>query len=720
MSGTSWFDLASIQDQITKSIQEAAKIAEDASRYDILNFDEMAKHQDDEDAMEYESGDEQDAIDDRSTQGAVAPAQINHGVRSFDYDHNDVHSSTIDHKILKSQTSRDPTHYHSQIEETPLKKKNSKDYENEAHGFSDISLNGDKDENWDDGFASNSFFRSPPSTSKPSQIDKVNLQSETWEDRKMPPTNGKVAIGSYERNSGTNDASATSGDTEINVTARNNYMDTDGENDRDRERDWDNTNITNNNGISMESSSTSASAISSTNHEFGRTFDSISTPVKEGRATTVTVTATTATATATTEDPGDDFFEDQFKGIHTVKKDKPPRSSSYLTKIDETTSSSIEESSSSSTSVVDGQSSLLGKSSIHTQNATNPPHSQHSTLNSSDAIIPTIRPIKEKNRKKKKKKGGLDFFGMGSGETSDSVVPLPLQNFPAPVNNFTFFEPVGMLNDEVEEDQFDDSALHSHSQGMLWQSGTVDVSDNGSGSGSGSAVGSSSVSRMTQRLPGLTFNISGSNSSSSGNGSGSHVDNGTMSLSSASTAAGKVLFSFFDNVEEEIDSSQDPILLQVAYNKANPHSRSQAYSNPLNIFGIQFSNTVSVQKNGHDVDLERSSDSLTGGQSASSRQSFPFTTGNNNAGNSNESGNTTTPTTTVTAASVAVRALYIVRTIIETTTLFIKAVSACVGTIYVESTNGVGAPLRLSTPHTPSSSGSESDTDVSIEAYKKG
>ena len=193
-----------------------------------------------------------------------------------------------------------------------------------------------------------------------------------------------------------------------------------------------------------------------------------------------------------------------------------------------------------------------------------------------------------------------------------------------------------------------------------------------------------------------------------------------MSLSSASTAAGKVLFSFFDNVEEEIDSSQDPILLQVAYNKANPHSRSQAYSNPLNIFGIQFSNTVSVQKNGHDVDLERSSDSLTGGQSASSRQSFPFTTGNNNAGNSNESGNTTTPTTTVTAASVAVRALYIVRTIIETSTLFIKALSACMSTIYVESTNGVGAPLRLSTPHTPSSSGSESDTDVSIEAYKKG
>ena len=52
MSGTSWFDLASIQEQINKSIQEAAKIAEDASKYDILNFDEMAKQEDEEEEDE--------------------------------------------------------------------------------------------------------------------------------------------------------------------------------------------------------------------------------------------------------------------------------------------------------------------------------------------------------------------------------------------------------------------------------------------------------------------------------------------------------------------------------------------------------------------------------------------------------------------------------------------------------------------------------------------
>jgi hypothetical protein len=58
MSGTSWFDLGSIQDQINKSIQEAAKIAEEASKYDILNFDGMAE-QDEDEEREYDSEEEE-------------------------------------------------------------------------------------------------------------------------------------------------------------------------------------------------------------------------------------------------------------------------------------------------------------------------------------------------------------------------------------------------------------------------------------------------------------------------------------------------------------------------------------------------------------------------------------------------------------------------------------------------------------------------------------
>lgn len=58
MSGTSWFDLTAIQDQINKSIQEAAKIAEEASKYDILNFDGMAELDEDEE-REYDSEEEE-------------------------------------------------------------------------------------------------------------------------------------------------------------------------------------------------------------------------------------------------------------------------------------------------------------------------------------------------------------------------------------------------------------------------------------------------------------------------------------------------------------------------------------------------------------------------------------------------------------------------------------------------------------------------------------
>jgi hypothetical protein len=58
MSATSWFDLSSIQEQINKSLQEAAKIADEASKYDILNFDEMAKREEEEEYEDCEGDDE--------------------------------------------------------------------------------------------------------------------------------------------------------------------------------------------------------------------------------------------------------------------------------------------------------------------------------------------------------------------------------------------------------------------------------------------------------------------------------------------------------------------------------------------------------------------------------------------------------------------------------------------------------------------------------------
>jgi hypothetical protein len=118
MSGTSWFDLTSIQDQINKSIQEAAKIAEEASKYDILNFDGMAE-QDEDEEREYDS--EEEELQTPSTNAKSSDIDTNYAAktqRSPDVERNAFRSESVNQTPVAHKDSSSPISSTHQIVKT--------------------------------------------------------------------------------------------------------------------------------------------------------------------------------------------------------------------------------------------------------------------------------------------------------------------------------------------------------------------------------------------------------------------------------------------------------------------------------------------------------------------------------------------------------------------------------------------------------------------------
>ena len=599
MSGTSWFDLSSIQDQINKSIQEAAKLAEDASKYDILNFDAMAEQEAEEEERDYDSGDDQDTVGNGDIQATApillrdhygtTPKTVNITTRS------PLHSGYHDSKA-NAKMDVDSSHFHS--EKAPSasvcqgaprtltgdgidQQKQLSLFSTPSHAGSDIHRH-DSDEN--------DNFRSTSSSS----YKTITLTADS-----CPTSSGM-----------TNSA----GDSE----------------DRSSERDIEYDRNCDNHNPSLTSINTASVPIPHNEHGL------ISTPTKIIPALA---------------DVTDDFFGDQFNTIHTIKKDKPPRTSSYTCDA-EGSSSAMNK----SNTIKGLKTELLGQDIILKESL--PPSLQDNEASilpshSLSSVVAAVSGKERRKRKKERKKGSLDFFGMSSAAISVPAVVPTTGGESSDLNSFTFFEPIGTLNDDVEEGKFDDSVYSQHT------SSSFSAVDRDSTSSSGGT-------RLPQRLPGLRFNSHSNNGDSEG----------VMSLSYTSTAAGKVLFSFFDNVEDEIDSNEDPILRQVAFNKANPDARSESsYSKVLNIFGISSDSQIKVA----DGDIESNRLDPSG----------HIATGAIELGaayaNSNSSSNS--------SSSIISKALLSLHFLLDTVVVFARGLMSCLGTVYIEATNGVGAPI---------------------------
>ena len=620
MSGTSWFDLSSIQDQINKSIQEAAKLAEDASKYDILNFDAMAEQEAEEEERDYDSGDDQDTVSNGETL-ATAPIILR--------DHYSSTQKNVDAAISSAQ--------HSGCN-------SSKAY---------TKMNADSSLFYSENAPSASVCQGAPRSFIGDSIDQHKFNSHvdeglhegTLNQLSLFPTpshaGSDIHYDDHDENDNFRSTSSSSHktiivDAEMCPTSSGMINSTDDVEDRnsheDIEYDRDGDNIV----PSLTSTTTASVAI--LHNEYGI----VSTPIKK---------------IAALEDVADDFFGDQFNSIHTVKKDKPPRTSSYISDAE------------GSASAMNKSNTMKGLKTEQLNQETIQSDSSRPSLRGKDfSLVPSLSPSsvvasvpgKERRKKKKeRKKGSLDFFGISSAATSAPVVVSTTGGESSDMNNFTFFEPIGTLNDYVEEGKFDDIVYGQHTASS---SSAVDRNNS-----------SSSGTRLPQRLPGLRFNSHSNNGDSEG----------VMSLSYTSTAAGKGLFSFFDNVEDEIDSNEDPILRQVAFNKANPNTRSESsYSKVLNIFGIQLSSSMSSmsQINVADGDLEINGLAPSGSLATDATELGAINANSNSSSSSSSS-------------SIISKVLRSLHYFLDTVVVFIRGLMSCMRTVYIEATNGVGAPI---------------------------
>ena len=532
MSGSSWFDLSSIQDQISKGIQEAAKIAEDASKYDILNFDAMAVRDAEEEEGDYDSGEEESKAPVQQMHQGFSGSKPDYQVRSTAHeDHDSTHNGL---KVTSSDAHVESSHTH--VDKSRLKGALNNDSDNEQHeALSSPPTYTSK----------KILYKPPPNPSlsprnegsieradvgshvgllesqmgSPSLADYLNADAEDCSQRDkalrkslFPPITAATSASSSSFPYSA--PSSSSGDNR--------------ERESQRERDAD----------CNSSSAAEMPAMATEGHG-----DSNMTPVK-----------TVSTDEGGGGEGGDDFFGAQFKEILTVKKDKPAR---FYPADDYTSSGDTD---------TDHAKYVGEREKERERDRERQKDRDDEREREKQRDVPPV--VGREKRKKKKKGGGLNFFGI-----SEAPAPAPPVAGEAPsgpshpsghpqgdrgdVNAFSFFEPVGMLSDEVEE-----------------------AKDDTGGGGGWGGEGYSSSSRMPQRLPGLV--IGGSSSG----GSSGVMDGSMMSLTGAGSAA-KALFSFFDNVEDEIDSSEDPILRQVAFNKANPHVPSQSqYSKAMSIFGL--------------------------------------------------------------------------------------------------------------------------------------
>ena len=657
MSGTSWFDLSSIQDQINKSIQEATKLAEDASKYDILNFDAMAKQEAEEDERDYDSGDEQDTVSNsKSLTTAVIHSNDHYGwkdAKKFDALVRDA--LDIDGSGIEADTQENTDSSLSYLEE--LQSKPSSTPETQSAAGSTLGNNFDTKRSNHSVYQrvnESSLYLPSSSSPFPSYAD-VDLHGEDSEDlcnrRSLSPGHENDIV-SASLTPPFDSAIKSASDSE----------------DRDNSTEWDHT-ISNR----VISFSTTTSKLRMTPHD-NQEFKS--TPTKTD---------------SVVEDVGDDFFGDQFNCINTIKKDKLPRSSSYVSDTQESSSfmnnkSSIKiqkaEYSNNDNNQTD---SLLSSTTRFSHKERDSPVLSSTTSSTNITTVPHVE--RKKKKKKERKKGSLDFFGMSS--TVASVGPVNVSSTggeSTDVKSFSLFESIGILNNEVEETKFDETMYNHEKKKLSILSGSDNVF--------------SSETRLPQRLPGLIFTNNNSNSNNN------YIDNGgIISLANVSTSASKALFSFFDNVEDEINSEEDPILRQVAFNKANPNTRSESssYSKVLNIFGIQLQSTnlSSNQKNEIDDDMESNN------HVGNNDRTTETTNTNNNNNNSNNSS----------TSFISFRILF------ETLIVFIKGLMGCLVTVYTETTNGFGAPLRRwnnisshlrrGSPHSGSGSGSRDVTSDS-------
>ena len=525
MSATSWFDLSSIQEQINKSLQEAAKIADEASKYDILNFDEMAKREEEEEYEDCEGDDEYcqeqgntNVNGTRYGSGALDNAgrvpNAEYTVISSVHRTQDLATTSSDHRsfpqktesiieVVKKSTIISPV----QLRYTDTQENSGTSILSRASDRRNDLSGGDNDISHDVPIEapSSCTMTSFPDDLSPQFRSRIPFVSST------SPSNGYVTPpltgDSYDR------------------TLEEMDMDS-------------NQNILN----------------------ISKAVD-ITTPDRPSRLDE--------------EEAGDDFFGDQFNAISTIKKEKL-RSSSVAVAPSETAVMSI-------------------ALPLRAANQSPPSYLLHadggplyesdgSTLRSSSKLQGPELGAKETRKEKKKirkktNKGGLDFFGMGGADSgvaqtqsSSLAAHTPSAN-EASSAGFSFFEPVGMLNEDSDKQcAQSSSALQSTSRPLL-------------------------------RLPGITFaDVS----------TRSDVSASASVRPSAGSSISKTLFSFFDNVEDEIDSSEDPILRQVELNKSNPGPRIR----PSNLASIFFYNPAPAgsQQDGDDLEGHDRTSSVPGGR----------------------------------------------------------------------------------------------------------
>jgi hypothetical protein len=144
--------------------------------------------------------------------------------------------------------------------------------------------------------------------------------------------------------------------------------------------------------------------------------------------------------------------------------------------------------------------------------------------------------------------------------------------------------------------------------------------------------------------------------------------------------AGKVLFSYFDNEEDENEAAEDPILRQVALNKSNPqpkeYSQSQMYAKSLTFgnFSASSSSIYDNSRNDDKVDIENK-----GKMIANDVGDDGVPADNDSAFQNNDMCSNT---------------LLLFKVLLEGAIVFTRGLCGCLYIACREATNGVGAPLR--------------------------
>lgn len=558
MSATSWFDLSSIQEQINKSLQEAVKIADDASKYDILNFDEMAKREEEEENEDCEGDDEYNR------------EQID---SNFDYRNNS--GSVLNNMEIVSRGNFDTVNFENTVNRMKDLTNTSSDHRS-FPGKTQSFI----------GSATNLLVLSPeqPKYATAPGSTVAPASSRASDRRNEYP--GRVDDMFYDARPEASSfpliipfSEDSCAHLRIKTTDASGYV-------------TPPLTVESNNWALVEGDSDGAIAMRNQNLQL--TSESQTDSSDTQRVGVLDLTPLKSDV-FDEEEAGDDFFGNQFNAISTIKKEKLRPSSS--TPSDTVMMSIARPLQAGLTSPHNDMFHADGGSVPPRGSNANNLNSHSSSLKSErlDLVKNEARKDKKRSRKNKTNKGGLDFFGMGGADSSvahtqsssssssssqsmqhPSMALEPSSSSSGSGTGFSFFEPVGMLNDD--SDKYCPP--------------------------SSSAVQSQSNSRPLLRLPGITFADTATRSDMS--------DSASSSRPSVGSSMSKTLFSFFDNVENEIDSSEDPILRQVELNKSNPGPRVK----PPILSNIFFYSPASAgnQQDGDDLESHNRTSSAVRGR----------------------------------------------------------------------------------------------------------